>query len=108
MSDEQDFDFLEVVHGTMESLVGRIFGVMIALGLGCVVVVQLTKTEYYDFTEAMELFALGLATSILTGLGIVVFPALLLFAVGFVRYEWPYWSLVVFFGAPWLFYKPLI
>lgn len=108
MSDRQTFDFLEVAHSAFSSVLGRILGVVLSFLLGCVVVSFAIKNEFYEFGEIFGELMISLGFSIFTATGLVAFPALLLLAIGFVRYEWPLWMLLIFFGAPWLFIPPYL
>ena len=107
MSEEQNVDFLEVLHDTVGSLMGRLISMVIAFFLGSVLVAATAPSDYYDFSETLGLLYAAILFSLLSP-KIVLLPVFFLFAIGFVKYEWPLWALLIPFGAPWLYTNVII
>lgn len=104
MSIGNKYDFVEVAHEAASTVFGRVILILLSLAVGVVgVFFVIAQPDFEIFRFEVKFFLENLISSMFSLHGFIVAPLLALFSAGFIRYEWPLWTLIFSFAAPWLF-----
>jgi energy-converting hydrogenase Eha subunit B len=100
---DNKYDFVEVVHDALSTAVGRALCLALSIVAGFLGAFAFMAEPDLDILGfEFKYFSEGWVAAIFTPQGVVVMFLLGLFGAGFLRFQWPFWTLLISFSAPWL------